>query len=199
MVNPNLVELLCTKCQKADVPTLIRAAGGAELGHLGAWCSHCSHWITWVRQDSKWLALEKEQAATYASTSAVVVEKAIATSTWDEAFYVKAIDAMARKCWAQAESLGFHDGAHRGTLERAMLVVTELAELCEAARHNTLQSPSEHIPHHTQAAEEWADVLIRVFDHAWDDLVTGEELGRAFVAKLAFNLTRGYRHGGKTI
>jgi len=101
---------------------------------------------------------------------------------------------MAKMCWDQAEASGFHDAAPRSTLERAMLVVTELAELSEAARHGILQAPSDHIPEFTNAEEEWADVLVRVFDHCWDDGVTGERLGQAFVAKLAYNRTRPYRH-----
>lgn len=172
------------------IPTLMR---NSTSGNIAATCSvsGCFKWIQWVPQNTKWLNLWNEQHP-------ITFDQLTAITTQEE-LWIGAIKSMGEFCYAQADSMGFHDKGNRSPLERAMLVVTELAELAEAARHGTLQSPSEHIPDYTQAAEEWADVLVRVFDHSVDDGVDAETLGRAFVAKLAYNRTRGYRHGGKTI
>jgi len=185
-----LVTLECD-ASHTTVPTL---AKNANNNAIGAMCSHygCFKWIQWVPQNTKWLNLWNDQHP-------VTLEMTDVGQMAQESLWIGALKSMGEFCYAQAESMGFHDKGNRSPLERAMLVVTELAELAEAARHGSLQSPSEHIPEFTQAAEEWADVLVRVFDHSVDDGVDAETLGRAFVAKLAYNRTRGYRHGGKTI
>lgn len=108
-----------------------------------------------------------------------------------------ALAGMARRCWASADKQGFHDKGKISTLELAMLVVTECAELAEWERNG--RKPSDHIPEFSGAEEEWADILIRVFDHSVHMGIEPERLGEAFVAKLAFNATRGYRHGNKSI
>lgn len=118
--------------------------------------------------------------------------------TSQEEEWIVAIADMGRFCYDQADKQGFHDGRSRQPLELCMLVVTELAELAEAFRKGQADAPSDHIPEFTYAEEEWADVLVRVFDHSYDH-VDPVRLGQAFVAKLAYNRTRGYRHGGKTI
>lgn len=109
----------------------------------------------------------------------------------------QAIAAMARACFQQAEESGFHDRGIRSVLEVSMLVVTECAELAEWERHGG--GPSDHIPAFSGAEEEWADILVRVFDHSTEMGIDPERLGEAFVAKLRYNTSRGYRHGGKTI
>lgn len=108
-----------------------------------------------------------------------------------------AIARMARRCYESAEMQGFHDKGKASTLEIAMLIVTECAELAEWERNGRGQS--NHIPEFTGAEEELADILIRVFDHSIHMGIEPEKLGQAFDAKLAFNATRGYRHGGKSI
>jgi len=109
----------------------------------------------------------------------------------------KAMIWVAKDCWQIADDHGWHT-SDRSTLERAMLVVTELSELCESARSNTLADPSDHIPQYTMAEEEWADVLVRVFDHCVEDHVSHERLISALFAKMEFNRSRPYRHGNKT-
>jgi len=74
-----------------------------------------------------------------------------------------------------------------------MLIVTELAELTEAVRAR-VPAESEHIPEFTSEEEELADAVIRCLDYA---AFRRLRLGQAVVAKLAFNATRGHRHGGK--
>lgn len=72
----------------------------------------------------------------------------------------------------------------RSDLECIALMHCELSEAVEAYR----KGDNHHI------VEEFADVLIRIFDlcgsHGWD-------LERAVTDKMAFNKTRPYRHGSK--
>lgn len=178
MIDSPEVQLACLSCGLSGTPVLYRL----DDAHIGARCASCKAFLKWVPHTSPWLALLDAQ------------HEASQSNSWR-----KALIGMGVECWNIAEAHGFHDKGGRSTLERAMLVVTELAELSEAARHDTLQSPSDHIPVHTQAAEEWADVLVRVFDHCVDDGVTHADLADAFLAKMEFNRTRPYRHGGKTI
>lgn len=192
-VPKNLVTLTCRHCHSDVVPLLYGSPNQASC-RIGAYCPLCQRWIMWVSHNTVWLALLEEQRAARSSSTPEPAPTPDGTKeTW-----IAAIADMGSFCYGQAEAMGWHT-TKRSTLERAMLVVTELAELSESARHQALQSPSEHIPEFTQAEEEWADVLVRVFDHSPDDGVTPTRLGQAFVAKLTFNRTRGYKHGGKTI
>lgn len=118
--------------------------------------------------------------------------------TQAEVAFIEAITEMGETCWAASEKSGFHDKGRVGVLELCMLVVTELAELAEWERHGGV-AMSEHIPGFTGAEEEWADVLIRVFDHSKHMGIEPVRLGEAFVAKLRFNATRGYRHGNRKV
>jgi len=76
--------------------------------------------------------------------------------------------------------------------EVLMLAVTELAEAMEAHRRGN--PPSEAIDGYTQVEEELADTIIRVLDLAAG---AGLDLEGAVRAKMAYNETRPYRHGGK--
>lgn len=193
----DLVRLECPRCREIVIPTLVRKRRIFTENHfrLGAYCSStlvnptCGAFIKWVPQTTVWLALEKDQQTSGALPSPTPVS----TALWHAA-----IINMARVCWEISENAGWHE-TPRSTLERAMLVVTECAELSEAARNGTLQDPSDHIPEHTQAAEEWADMLVRAFDHSREDGVTPSQLADAFIAKVEFNRSRPYRHGGKTV
>ena len=159
---------------------------------MGAYCPRCTHWIKWVPFSSPWNHAYAMQHP--ASPQAVSVP----ITTDDHKSAKELMIEAAAECWNIAEEHGWHT-TPRSTLERAMLVVTELSELVEAARANRLQSPSDHIPDYTYAEEEWADVLIRVFDHCVDDGVSHPALINAFFAKMDYNRTRPYRHGNKTI
>jgi len=80
----------------------------------------------------------------------------------------------------------------RGDLECMMLVVTEIGEAGEAFRDGNPMS-GKIVPFSCEE-EELADVLIRIFDLCEH---RGFELGKALVAKMAYNKTRPFRHGGK--
>lgn len=231
-----LVSLKCSTCQFEGTPTLIRTqpTSSKDATQLGAYCGRCKRFLTWVKQSTQWLTLERDQSAVSvvpAPGALPVVPRDVTLNAqitgmdgphnpytpgsgnafaWDQGYraanpptqdelFVNAITLMGHACYDNAEAVGFHDSGERSVLELAMLVVTELAELSEAARKGTLDHPSEHIPEFTQAQEEWADVLVRVFDHSLEMHIDPKRLGQAFVAKLAYNRTRGYRHGGKTI
>lgn len=79
-----------------------------------------------------------------------------------------------------------HDGVY------IALIHAELSEALEGLRHGN--PASEHIPLFNAAEEELADVIIRVMDMAE---ARGWRVAEAVLAKIEFNETRPYRHGGK--
>ncbi len=76
--------------------------------------------------------------------------------------------------------------------EVLMLAVTELAEAMEAIREG--DPPSDKIPDFSKLEEELADTVIRILDFAG---ARGYDLQGALRAKIDYNETRPYRHGGK--
>jgi len=87
---------------------------------------------------------------------------------------------------------GWWDDEERPIGDVLMLIVTEVAEAMEAHRAGNPESRS--IPGFTAVEEELADVLIRAFDFAEK---SGFDLEGAVRAKMAYNESRPYRHGGK--
>jgi len=73
-----------------------------------------------------------------------------------------------------------------------MLMVTELAEAMEGYREGNPHS--DKIAPFSQIEEELADVIIRILDYAE---ANSFEIEKALRAKMAYNETRPYRHGGK--
>lgn len=80
----------------------------------------------------------------------------------------------------------------RSVGEVIALIHSELSEGLEAARHD--DPPSEHIPEFTGLEEELADAVIRIMDYS---IRAGLRVGAAIEAKVRFNETRPYKHGGK--
>jgi NTP pyrophosphatase (non-canonical NTP hydrolase) len=70
---------------------------------------------------------------------------------------------------------------------------SELSEALEGMRHNN--PDSDKIPEFTSVEEELADVIIRIMDFAEE---RGHRVGRALIAKVAFNENREHMHGGKS-
>lgn len=80
----------------------------------------------------------------------------------------------------------------RNDAECLMLMVTELAEACEALRQGNPRD--KHTPHFFSIETELADVIIRIMDFAG---ARGLSVGDALVAKHVYNRSREYKHGGK--
>ena len=86
---------------------------------------------------------------------------------------------------------GFWDN-DRNNGELIALIHSELSEALEGLRHNN--PPSDHIPTYSATEEELADAMIRIADMAE---ARGYRLEEAIKAKLEYNKTRSYMHGGK--
>jgi len=80
----------------------------------------------------------------------------------------------------------------RNVPEQLALMHSEISEALEGYRHN--DAMSDKIPEFTAMEEELADAIIRMLDTAG---ALKLRIGEALVAKLQYNLTRPYRHGGK--
>lgn len=76
--------------------------------------------------------------------------------------------------------------------ELIALMHSELSEALEALRHGN--PPDDKIPEFSGAEAELADVIIRIMDMA---VAKGYRVGDAVVAKMEFNKSRSYKHGGK--
>ena len=76
--------------------------------------------------------------------------------------------------------------------EVLMLAVTELAEAMEAYRDGN--PVSNKIAGFSKVEEELVDTIIRILDFAGG---MGYDIDGALRAKMAYNETRPYRHGGK--
>lgn len=84
----------------------------------------------------------------------------------------------------------------RNLEEMVTLMHSELSEMLEILRKlddDGVIKPSPKIPEFSALEEEAADLMIRLADFAG---YTGLRLEDAISAKLAFNRTRGYKHGG---
>ena len=82
----------------------------------------------------------------------------------------------------------------RNPAEQLMLIVTELAEACEAFRMGNPPCERPGMEQYSHAAEELADVVIRCFQMAGEHSIP---LADVILAKMAFNETRPVKHGKK--
>lgn len=101
------------------------------------------------------------------------------------------ISEIQEKVHKTAVAHGWWDGP-RSVGEVLMLMVTEIAEAMEAYRAGNPES--DKIPGYSKLEEELADVIIRLLDFAGGE---GLDIDGAVMAKMAYNETRPYRHGGK--
>lgn len=89
----------------------------------------------------------------------------------------------------------------RSIVEGHMLLVTEVAEATEAYRKwgladATKESDGTVLTKPEGVGSEYADVLIRLLDQCQRD---GVDLVAETERKIAYNATRGHRHGGKKL
>ena len=82
----------------------------------------------------------------------------------------------------------------RNPAEQLMLIVTELAEACEAFRMGNPPCERPGMEQYSHAAEELADVVIRCLQMAGEHNIP---LADVVMAKMAFNETRPVKHGKK--
>jgi len=102
------------------------------------------------------------------------------------------IDGAADSSTANRLLKAVRDMAERNEAEMICLEHSELSEALEAIRHGN--PPDDKIPAFTSVSVELADNIIRIMDHG-----KGKEhdVAGALVAKILFNMTRAYKHGGK--
>ena len=108
--------------------------------------------------------------------------------------FADAMDTLSTLVFQDAADRGFWDMGveNRNKAEMIMLMVTELAEACEALRKPDLKDA--HLPDEDPVGLEIADTVIRAMDYCGANNIS---LGSLIVKKLTYNRTRSHMHGGK--
>lgn len=99
------------------------------------------------------------------------------------------------RCFQQAKDLGWTD-KEVPIPEQIALIHSEASEALEAWRNKEPLSWTAAYPNNKPEglASEYADVIIRIGHYAE---LLGIDLEYEVERKLQYNMTRGYRHGGK--
>jgi hypothetical protein len=102
---------------------------------------------------------------------------------WDDSDKLQAL--------AEAHGMGRYCHLIRNSNLRE-LMISEIGEWCDGERKDL---PSEKIPGFSNAEEEAADLQIRLMDYSGARM---PRLWQAVIAKMRYNATREFRHGGKS-
>lgn len=121
------------------------------------------------------------EIGTGANGTRTPIKDSLFTQTWD---------SIAEQVYQEAIKKGWWEGP-RNDGELIALMHSELSEGLEALRKGL---PSDHIPEFSGIEEELADVVIRIMDYSQQ---RGLRVALAIEAKMTYNKTRAYKHGGK--
>lgn len=164
----------CKECDKRAVPKVVWVGEGNWFKLL---CSNCGEFICEAHATQDLIELYNEQRHAADSPSGN---------------FIRATMDFKALCHIRSKEAGFWDKPEDANpLVKMALLHTEVSEVVEAIRK---PGESEHIPGFTTEEEEAADILIRLYDYAGARDI---RLAEAVLAKLEFNLSRGYRHGNK--
>jgi NTP pyrophosphatase (non-canonical NTP hydrolase) len=99
------------------------------------------------------------------------------------------------RCFKQAQDCGWNE-QEIPLPEMVALLHSEASEALEAYRNHEPMSWRDEKNKPQGVASEFADLIIRVCHYAE---LLGIDLEEEVEQKLQYNLTRGYRHGGKAV
>lgn len=103
------------------------------------------------------------------------------------------IKAMQKRCFDQAVALGWTEKPVP-VPEQIALVHSEASEALESWRNKEPMSWIDENGKPQGIGSEFADIIIRLGHYAE---LNGVDLETEILRKLDYNMTRGYRHGGK--
>lgn len=101
------------------------------------------------------------------------------------------ITELVNAAYATAKQKGWHD-EDRNDAECIALMHSELSEALEAMRKPELKDT--HLPHLDAVGVELADTIVRIFDYCG---MRNIDLETCVMEKMAYNLKRSHKHGGK--
>lgn len=117
------------------------------------------------------------------------------TKTTEESQFQSATEAIIKEIHKNAVDHGWWGKTGRANRNFGEVVALVHGELSEALEWSRQGNPkSDHIPEFTGIEEEFADVIIRIFDYAGHAKL---KLADAIIAKMKYNKTRPYKHGKK--